>query len=553
MKRLLLFKFLNQGLFFIILLFLGSLLSGCSNSPGDDTSLRARDQLRIGTTMGIKRVNPLTDYYYNILALIMTHDSLVRFDPEVRVVPQLAERWRCSEGGRVWRFWLVPGARWHDGYPVTADDIKFTFEYLAQKDVNSSWIADLIEDIEINGRELTFRLKKPYSRFLINAGFIVRILPKHIWQGIGDPRKFVGKEATIGCGPYVFKTFDRRIGTIRFDLNKDYYGKVPSVSRVSFYLYKNMDVLTMAFLKNKIDTYYKYAAGYPFQYIGRLRKSNDLGFLEALSMGVQAALGFNISHKPLDQKKIREAIALAINYERINQCIFGGNGQIPSRGFVPPVFPFWKETVKLTYDPEQSRKLLLSEGLEDRDGDGVREFPNGKKWTISLLARADLWGEDQLIKLLVNDLRAVGLRTVVRSVDLSTWIALLQDDRYDMVLFRTTPWGMMMHAGYASGYFDSRRKGGGAIGNLTDPDFLQLCDRILTTTDLSSLKELYHRLQNYYAMHLPAVALCWGKNIYPFRKDWQGFRVHQLEGGLANRFSWRFLKYVELSTSGESR
>jgi len=536
---------------FIILLCLGYLFSGCSNSS-DHAYCQQKEYLRIGTTMNIKRVNPLADYYYNILAMIMTHDSLVRFDPKLRVIPQLAERWSSFDGGKVWKFWLVSGARWHDGYPVTPEDVRFTFEYLAQKDVNFSWIADLIENIEINGREVIFYLKKPYSPFLINVGFIVRILPKHIWQKIEDPLRFRGKEATIGCGPYVFKTFNPRSGKICFEVNKNYYGKVPTISQINFYIYKNMDVLTMALLKNKIDTYYQYAVGYPFHYIERLKKSKDLEFLETMSMGVAAALGFNMTHRPFDQKKIREAIALAINYNKINQCVFGGIGQIPTRGFVPPLFPFWKKTDKLTYNPEQSKKLLLSVGLKDRDGDGVREFPNGKKWVISLLARADLWGEEQLVKLLVNDFKAIGLQSVVHSVDLSTWIFSLKEGKYDLVLFRTTPWGMMMHAGYASGYFDSRRKGGGVIGNLKDQKFWHLCDQIIITTNPSSLEKLYHSLQSYYAHHLPAVALCWNKNIYPFRKNWQGFVVHQLEGGLANRFSWRFLKYVEFQVREKS-
>ena len=531
----------------IILVCLGYFLSGCSDTSGGGISFQNKKSLRIGTTMNIKRVNPLADYYYNILAMLMTHDSLVRFDPKLRVVPQLAEKWSCFDRGKVWKFWLVSGARWHDGYPVTPEDIKFTFEYLAQKDINFSWIADLIENIQINGQEVTFYLKKPYSRFLINVGFIVRILPKHIWQKVEDPLRFGGREATIGCGPYVFKVFDPRSGKICFKVNKNYYGKIPTISQINFYLYRNMDVLTMALLKNEIDTYYQYAVGYPFHYIEQLKKNKDLEFLETMSMGVAASLGFNMAHKPFDQKRIREAIALAINYEKIKQCVFGGNGQIPTRGFVPPVFPFWKKTAQLTYNPQQSKKLLLSAGLKDRNGDGVCEFPTGEKWIVSLLARADLWGEDQLIKLLVNDLRAIGIQVTVRLVDLSTWIFYLRKGKYDLVLFRTTPWGMMMHAGYASGYFDSRRKGGGAIGNLKDQKFWQLCDQILTTTNPSFLKILYHKLQDYYAAYLPAIALCWSKNIYPFRKNWQGFVVNQLEGGLANRFSWSSLKYTELS------
>ena len=544
------YKSIYKSLLIIILVVFLSYVSGCSNSPKEEVLAAETKLLRIGSTLNIKQINPLTDYYYNILAMLMTHDSLVHFDPDLQVVPQLAQSWECLEGGKLWKFRLVPDARWHDGYPVSATDVKFTFKYLALHNPSAGWIADLVEDIQTDDTEVIFRLKKPYSRFLINAGFVVRILPKHIWEEIDSPLRINNREITTGCGPFIFNSFNQKANKICFDVNKNYYGVIPDIERIEFHLYQNMDALTLALLKKKIDVYYKYASGYPVQYLKKIIGNSNLELAEADSMGIPAALGFNMKHKPLDKLDIRKAIALSINYKRINQCLFGGKGRVPGAGFVPPVFPFWIGLSELTYNPQESRRLLSSSGLVDNNEDGILELPEGKKLSLTLLSRADL-GDTQLVKLLKHDLKAVGLDLVIQSTDLSTWIAFLQNDRYDLVLFRTTPWGMMMHAGYSSGYFDSRRKGGGTIGNLTDSDFFSLCDRILATTEPSSSKRLYHELQAYYARHLPAIALSWSKNIYPFHKNWQGFRIHQLEGGLANRFSWRFLKFVELPDSGE--
>lgn len=309
----------------------------------------------------------------------------------------------------------------------------------------------------------------------------------------------------------------------------------------------------MALIKKRVDLFYKYASGYPLQYIKQLEKSSDIKFLEADSLGVPAALGFNLKHTPLDMIDVRKAISLAINYERITQCFLRGNGDLPGPGFVPPAFPFYKNFPNLNYNPEKSRKLLESCGFEDRDNDENLEFPDGNKISLNLLVRGNLPGNNQLVKLLTHDLEAVGLHIAVQYVDLSTWINFLNQDKYDLVLFRTTPWGMMMHAGYSSGYFDSRKKGGGVIGNISDPDFQLLCDKILETTDSSRLKELYHDLQSYYAQHLPGIALCWSKNIYPFYKNLQGFKINQLEGGLANRFSWSSLRSIKPSPSSKSK
>ncbi len=526
---------------------------GCSDFKKEDSSLSETDRLRIGAFMKIKQINPLADYYYNILAMLMTHDTLVRFDADFRAVPQLAENWSCSKNGKIWKFKLVSDARWHDGYPVTAGDVKFTFNYLARHNITSGWAANLIEDICINGNETVFRLKKPYSRFLINAGFIVRILPKHIWEKIDNPQRALAGGITTGCGPYVFNSFNREAGRVSFDVNTSYYGVIPKIDRIEFHLYQNMDILTMALIKNKIDLFYKYASGYPLQHVKQLEKNGDIKFLEADSLGVPAALGFNLNHAPLDMLNVRKAICFAINYERINRCFLRKKGDVPGAGFVPPAFPFHKKFSTLTYGPEKSTTLLESCGFKDRDNDGMFEFPDGNKIFLNLLVRGNLPGNSQLVKLLTHDLEAVGIHLAVQYVDLSTWINFLNQDKYDLVLFRTTPWGMMMHAGYGSGYFDSRRKGGGVIGNITDPDFLFLCDRILETTDPLILKKLYHDLQSYYARHLPAAALCWSKNIYPFYKNQQGFKVNQLEGGLANRFSWRSLRFINPPLSSKTK
>jgi peptide/nickel transport system substrate-binding protein len=129
----------------------------------------------------------------------------------------------------------------------------------------------------------------------------------------------------------------------------------------------------------------------------------------------------------------------------------------------------------------------------------------------------------------------VGVDLTIDRVDLSTWITRLNEDRHDLVLFRTTPWGMVMDAGCGSGYFDSRRNGGATLANIEDPIFHALCDRVLENTNPETEQALYHEIQRYYAKHLPAVALSWAVNAYPLSNRLQNPVVNPIEGGLANR------------------
>ncbi|MBC2705747.1 ABC transporter substrate-binding protein [Desulfobacula sp.] len=502
------------------------------------------DKLRIGTPMTIKIVNLLKDYHYNILAMLMTHDTLVRFDSKLCPVPQLAESWTCSKDGKTWEFTMVSNAKWHDEKPVTAEDVKFTFEYLGSHQPSCAWIPDLIDKININEQKIRFTLKKPYSRFLFNSGFIIRILPEHIWSKIDDPLKTSCRDVVIGCGPYLFEGYDQKKGTIKFKKNTRYYQEIPETGQIEFILNQNMDLLTLSLLKNKVDVYYKYASGYPAPYLTRLSKDHNIGFAQEESMGIPAALGFNLENIFLGKKEFRKAVSLAINYQRINNSLFKGKGRIPTSGFVPSIFSSYKKMPDLKYNPGQCEAILISLGLKDRDNDGIREDQDGNKISFTLVVRSDLWGDAQLVKLLTHDLKKVGLHVNVRMTDLSTWITSVRSKAFDLVLFRTTPWGMIMASGYASGYFDSRRQGGGVLANITDPLFHDLCDNILSMTDLQTVKNYYYRLQEYYAAHLPAIALCWNKNVYPYRKNWTGISVNQIEGGLINRFTLNSLKNI---------
>jgi peptide/nickel transport system substrate-binding protein len=506
-------------------------------------------ELRAGTPMQVHQANPLADYGYNILAMLATHDTLVRFDAGMRPVAQLATSWQVNADATEWQFDLRSDARWHDGQPVTVEDVKFTFEYLAAHHPASAWIADLVRAISTEGTRIVFRLKRPYSRFLINGGFIVRILPRHVWQSVNDPLRPGSTPVTIGSGPFVFETFDPRTGQLSFRRNPAYYGSTGAVENLRFYLNRSFDHLVLALERGDIDVFYKYASGFPPAYRPRLARAMNIQHLEVEAMGVPAALGFNLRRTPMRDPAWRKAIALAMDYPRLGQSLLQTQARIPGAGFVPPAFDFAVRLPELVYSPGKSRHLLTSAGYRDTDADGLLNRPDGANLKLTLLARSDLEGTDGLLPILNHNFEQVGIGLEIERADLSTWIARMQEDRYDLVLFRTTPWGMMMEAGCASGYFDARRHGGGTLANVDDPAFYDLCDAVLRTPDPLEQQRLHHAMQRYYAEHLPAVALCWAAAHYPATNRWQGWQVNPIEGGLVNRQT--FCRLQPAGTDGQ--
>lgn len=522
---------------------------GCGSDGENSAAIDSR-RLRIGTPMQVRQANLLADYSYNILAMLATHETLVRFDSAMRPIPQLAKSWEVSSDGRQWRFHLTSKALWHDGRPVTAADVKFTFEYLAAHHSASAWINDFISDIRIDGNTVTFLLAKPYGRFLINVGFVVRIIPRHVWQNVDDPLKPGKADITLGCGPFVFENFDSRGNRVTFRKNPSYYGPLSTMESLEFFTNLTFDALALSLGRGDIDVFYKYASGFPSPYLPRLAEKKKIRFITAESMGVPAALGFNLKQGSASLLAFRKAILPVFDYEKIAYSLLGSSGKIPSAGFVPPVFDFYLQLPTLVFSPEQSRRQLAGMGFTDTDKDGYLNLSSGKNLSLTILARSDLEGMDALLPILSYNFKQVGIELKIERADLSTWIAKVQEGRFDMILFRTTPWGMVMDAGCGSGYFDSRRRGGGTLANIEDPAFHVLCDRVLNNTDPLIERQLYHDMQRYYSSHIPALALCWAVNTYPASDRLRGLSVNSIEGGLVNRQSFAEARFSKASGTG---
>ena len=513
------------------------LISGCGRTEADHSKKAVSGVLRVGTPMNFRQTNPLADYHYSILSMLATHETLVRFDAKMDPVPQLASSWTSSSDATIWTFSLVENAQWHDGFPVTADDVKFTFEYMASHHPASAWLEKLIRTIEVNGSQVRFILNQSYSRFLINVGFVVRIIPRHIWEPVKNPLQPGNIQSELGCGPYKLTSHDTRENRLTFTKNESYYGPAPAYDRLEVFSHLTFDNLTRLIMRGDVDVYYKYASGFLPHYLPRLKENKKIHIFYADGVGVPAALGFNLKTGPGSDLNFRRALCLALDYEKIGRSLLGETHKIPGTGFVPPALEKGLSNLPaLVFSPELSRKRFFEAGYRDTDHDGLLNHPDsGENIELKLLARSDLEGMDALLPIIAHNLKQVGIGLQINKADLSTWIVRVRGQQHDLILFRTTPWGMFMEAGCGTGYFDSRRSGGGTLANIEDPAFYHLCDRVLENTDPTIEIQYYNDICRYYARHLPALALCWSINAYPCARRLAAPVINPIEGGIVNR------------------
>ncbi len=506
--------FLSLSIFF---------LNSCAEKP----NLKETENiLKIGTNReGIKSASLLGDTYISLFAQI-SNPPLTTMNARGEIEGLVADNIIVSEDSTMWKFFLNPNFFWSDGTNVTAEDAMFSIAVIAEKVPYARWLKEIISKLSVEEDfVLVIELLKPYSRLDLDLATL-NLIPKHIWEKIPDPSRHICKNDIVGCGPFVIDKIDLNAGLISYRKNPYWKGPQPELNGLEIHLYNNIDVLALALEKGEVDTYYRYASTYPYSNVDRLKATDRFDFIEQPHLGLRF-LGFNLRKKPMSDIRFREAISFAIDYQEIIKLDTLGYGEIPNRGFIPPVMPAFKETIRLEHDLERAKDLLTQAGYIDRDANGFREAIDTAEMSLTILISDDYVRTAELVK---DYLDAAGIKAQLKTVDYNTWISMKDKNNYDLVVSRTSPWGMFMHANWATGYFDARRTGEGVLHNVDDPRFYKLCDEILSTKDEEKLKGYASQVQDYYSQFLPAIALYWSRIVIPTQKKITGWSPNPLYG-----------------------
>ncbi len=510
-------------------------------SCGGDSKRNSIERvLKIATTKdGLKSASILGDSYLAGFAQI-SNPPLMTMNQEGKIEGIVAESYEISEDSTVWTFHLDTDLYWSDGVQVSSKDVVFSIELFAAEVPYARWMREILKEVYRKGDDVVvFELYKPYTR--LDFDFLTyNLLPRHTWRKIEDPLRHIETGMTLGCGPFYIERIDLNAGLILFQKNPFWKGLKPEIDRIELHVYNNKDVLALALEKGEVDTYYRYNSSYPYPNLERLAATGNFNFIEEPHLGIKF-LGFNLRKEPMSDFAFREAISYAINYEELIKLDLFGYGELPERGFLPRIMPNFVETTPLRFDPNKAEIMMTKAGYIDSNGNGIREDLNGDDLKLSLLIQNDFL---RLAELVRDYLRNLNIEVGLKVVDANTWTNMKDAYKYDLVISRTSPWGMLMHASWATGYFDSRRTGEGVLHTVDDPVFLKLCDQILATKDERELKNYAKRIQDYYAQNLPAIALSWSRILIPYQKKFCGWSPNPLYGiyNIKNFLSLRIIQ-----------
>ena len=506
---------------FTLTLLLSILILGIAGLGVEDSGGKV---LKIGTPNVVKSASILGDSSMGVFAHL-SNPTLMKMAEDGTVTGLTAKSYEVSEDGTIWKFSINEDLYWSDGEKLTPDDVQFTFNYLAENYPAAGWMKTTIDNISVEDGAVVFKLNKPYSR--LNLEFATYpILARHIWENVEKPMEYTNEGENVGFGPFYIARTDPSAGVIYFKKNPYWKGNSPQFDSLEIHTFSNMDVLSLALEKGDVDAYYKYAGTYPYASMQKLKDTGNFDFVEKDNIGL-IFLGMNLKKEPMSDISFRKALSYAINYSEILKLDALGYGQVPNAGYVPPSMMDFKETAMLEYNLTQAKSILEGAGYRDSDGNGILEDKDGKDIRLTFLTRTDY---QRIAELTQEYLEHLGIDSELKNVDSSTWIKQKDAGEYDLTITRSTPWGMLMHANWGTGYFDSRRTGEGVLHVLDDPVFLKLCDDILAAKNEDQLKDYAYELQDYYAENLPAIAFYWNKVETPYNSAWQGWYSDPLYG-----------------------
>ncbi len=450
-------------------------------------------------------------------------ESLVGMDRDGDFTPRLAKRWE-TEDSKKWTFYLVENAVWHDGEPFTARDVVFTVEYTLEKKpwgMNDAKFMEQIENISMpDDYTVVIEMETPYANLLNNIRIGLVVVPEHIYKNVDDPMQYGDPEteldATIGTGPYKVVSMDTTSRTLKFTANKEYYAGAPAIDEMTIRYYGNSDTMIMGLLKGEIDTTFGWGSGIDYFNVPKILSAEHLDITLNPSLGLHT-LAFNNNKPPFDNKKLREAVAYCLDYEKLKNLVQGGYGEVPNRGLVPKGVPHFVETPGLKRDLEMAAGLLDEIGFTDRSGDGWRQYPDGSVFRPQLLTNARGW-RAVATELVAEDLKNIGINVDVKVSP--SFGAERRDRAYDLIMSGTSAAGMFAWEGYYTIDID----GNAGLGNaqVFDPQFMDLVEGLREAVP-SEKAQAAKAVQSYYSENLPAVALYWSHIIQPYNNEYTGW------------------------------
>ena len=440
--------------------------------------------------------------------------------------PALAARWERVDSVR-WRFHLRPGARWQDGQPVTAEDVRFSFDAFEDSTLDSrarEYLAGKLTVTAEDSATVLIRFARPSSEQLFDATYHVRILPSHVWSAIPRDRwpADTALAHLVGSGPYRIAAW-RRGEYLRLVADSS-WSDPPPVREVVWRFTQDPDAALNLVLSHEADLLE--TAGGP-RNAERAAKDSALRLLPYAS-AAYGFLGFRIRGEPREEAHpvfgdapTRRALALAVDRETLARSTFGREAKAPP-GPMSQLLWIWDDGIRtLPFDTAQARRALDAAGWRRRDTVSTRQR-GSRALSFDILVPSTSPSRKQIAVALQAMWQAVGAAVTVTAVDFPVFQERLEKGQFDSYI------GAWLDEPSPRGLAEQWTRAGWGLlnyGHYANPAFDALFERAGQAGTVDSARRLYREAMDTLNADAPAIFLYAPANVAIASRRVQGVEI----------------------------
>ena len=473
----------------LVLLVLASLIAPAPAAAAPEGTLT----WGIHVTLAPKWLDPAdTEAFINpFMVLYAVHDALVKPMPAGENTPSLAESWTQSKDGLVYEFVLRKGARFHNGDPVTAEDVKFSFD--RYRGAAAKLLHDRVREVQIvDPGRVRFHLKEPWPDFMTFYGTSATgaawIVPRKYVEKVGEDGF---KKAPIGAGPYRVVSSTPGVELV-MEAFEGYWRKVPSVKRLVFRSMPDETTRAAALKAGDVDIAYLLSGPTAEE----VKRTPGLRLAAAMPPGV---VFLDLPEQwdpksPWHDLRVRQAAGAALDRAALSQAETLGLSR-PTGGLIPRVLDFSRAYDPPAYDPARAKRLLAEAGYPNGfDAGDLSPFP-------PYFSLAEAVG---------SYLQAVGVRTRMRTMERAAFLTAWREKKLRGVIM-----GLGAPAGNAATRIEVYVTRGGIYSSGEVPEIEALFQRQARELDRKKREGMLHQIQQIMydrAMYVPIyeLAFLWG-------------------------------------------
>jgi len=451
--------------------------------------------------------------------------SLHGRNAEGKIIPQLATSWEYSEDFKSITYYLQSDVNWSDGKPVTAEDVKFTFD-LIKNPATVSPLAASVRFIDsarvVNTYAIRFYFRRVYADELLDSGLTP--LPMHILKDVKDVRNSSFNNAPVGNGPYKLAKW-KRGKSMELIANDEYFKGAPPLAKVTFWFAPGEEELAMELLSGNIDIVEDVT---PSLY-EKIKGKKDINLVTKPGHSY-TYIGWNLKIPLFKEKKMRLALTYAIDRGKLVKDVLFNLADI-AKGPIPPTsWAYSEELTTFSYNPEGAAKLLNELGWKLTKRTKERK-KDRKSLTFTLITNNENPIRIAIANFVASELAKVGVTVKTEFLDTPTFISRLVSGDFDAFILG---WSVKERIDPTMVWNSEPEKGKFNLVSYKNPAIDTIIDRALLTLDRRETKKIWATFQKIIAEDIPNTFLFYPQEISASSGCVQGIEKEDTRFILAN-------------------